>query len=111
MVDNEILRIGIAPWPGLIERCVVDSASLNVTTSCAWRGFDAELLYYLLTISRIQYEIVPYGQYDEEPDFGEMLANGSYTGMLADIVNGNVHMSGIGNCVISVYFYRHIMVD
>ncbi len=94
-MSPEILRIGIAPWTGLIEQCVVDSASLNVTKACSWRGFDAEILYYLLAISQIQYELIPYGQFSDDANFGVLLDNGTYTGMLNDIVNGNIDMSGI----------------
>jgi hypothetical protein len=89
-MSNESLRIGVAYWPGQIDACVIAQKSLHHTNECKYMGLDADLLRYLLKLTRIKYELVVYGAHD----YGAYYENGSVTGLLGDVANGKLDMCG-----------------
>jgi hypothetical protein len=91
-MNKSILRIGIAFWPGAIEQCVVDRSSFKYSPDCAWLGNDAQILSYLLKLTRIPYELVPYGQHGASYEWGILDQNHIWTGILGDLQSGVIDM-------------------
>ena len=101
--ESAPVRIGLAPWPGAVEPCVIRRADeyrrsgrspLIASADCPWVGIDAYLLNLLIETANVTAEFVFYGENGTEFEWGRRMDGGEWVGMLGDVLNGTIDMVG-----------------
>uniref|UniRef100_A0A914XE64 Uncharacterized protein n=1 Tax=Plectus sambesii TaxID=2011161 RepID=A0A914XE64_9BILA len=77
------IRIATVAYPPYVNDCGV--FTLQPTKDCPYPGVDHEILGHLLAFANISYEIFPH---TGEVNWGDLQADGTYDGLMGDVING-----------------------